>query len=336
MTTETFDDIDTPVDEAMLMGSDSDDNGNDDVDQEALRALAGEEDGEGEGDAEASGGDEAQAGGDAAAVEAAADAAADEAAQKNQRDTHIPRDRFDEVNARRREAEERNRELEARLAALELAGKKEGGDAGRTPEADPTQPKLDIEAKEREYLEATYTGDTDAALAIRREIQAEERRMLEEQRKAIAAEAEARAIERIRNEEQSRAVKAIAKSAVEKYAFLDDNGGNNPAMDEILELRDFYVFRGKSPAEALQDAIDKVAPNYAAAAGAPPAAKPEPKADTRKADAVARNAEDASRQAPAPNAGIGNRVAPPEPTIETQDDWEKLPAAERERLLQGA
>lgn len=292
---DEIDDIDSPADEALLRGQEDDD-------PEALAEIAaeeGEQEAEGEGEAEAESSEEPEAN--------------EEAPAPPKRDALIPRDRFDEVNARRKEAEDRARELEARIAALEASSRQ----PDPTPEP---QPAIDLEAKEREYLEATYVGDTDAAIALRKEIQAEERRLAAEAARAEVAQREA-----------VNSVKSVAAKAVADYPFLNDNNGNNAAMDKILRMRDFYAFEGHSPADALRMAVDEVAPAFA------PAQAPQARAaDPRKAAAVARNAAASAAQPPAQVAGVGNRVAPPSPRVETQADWEKLPAAERERLLQGA
>ncbi len=73
----------------------------------------------------------------------------------------IPKHRFDEVNERRKAAEEENERLKAELAA------------GKKPESE--DEAFDFDEAEKLYIELTLDGDTDAALAKRKEIRAAER-----------------------------------------------------------------------------------------------------------------------------------------------------------------
>jgi len=70
----------------------------------------------------------------------------------------IPKHRFDEVNERRKAAEEENARLKAQL------------EAGKPPE-DQDEP-YDIRANEKEYMDLLLDGDTEGALAKREEIDA--------------------------------------------------------------------------------------------------------------------------------------------------------------------
>ena len=72
----------------------------------------------------------------------------------------IPKHRFDEVNQRRKAAEEENARLKAEL------------EAGKPP-AEKEAP-YDFDAAEKEYIDLTLDGDVDGALAKRKEIRAAE------------------------------------------------------------------------------------------------------------------------------------------------------------------
>jgi hypothetical protein len=193
---------------------------------------------------------------------------------------------------------------------------------------------IDLDAKEREYLDAQYNGDTDRAMELRREIRAEEIRLSEEAaaRKAV----EVTSAQRSKDD-----VDTVAQNAIKAYPFLNENDGDNPAMNEVVEWRDFYRSKGQSAAQALASAVKKIAPLYdkkpPAAAADPDGQKkaaPTPTVeDPRKAAAVARNIADAKAQPPALDAGVGNRSTPPLPDVESQEDWEKLPESERKRLM---
>jgi hypothetical protein len=66
-----------------------------------------------------------------------------------------------------------------------------------------------------------------------------------------------------------------------------------------------------APSKALQLAVDKIAPKFAPAEGAPPTLglpNGKPPVDTRTANAIARGAQASQAQPPVVQAGIGNRA----------------------------
>lgn len=297
-----FDDIDTPADDAALFADAE--SGAD----EGLRAKAGDE------------ADEEQ--GEESCSEVVAEDKPDaevEASAEPQRDAVIPRPRFDEVNAKYKQEKERADELERQLREA-TAGKAEANQ-------EPPPPAFDFDAKEDELETARMDGDMDRVRAIRKEIKDAERVERDRLFQEATARAERQATEVVTQREQQRLLTEAAQIIVTKYPGLNDNDGDNPAMKEILEWRDFNFMKGMSAHEALLKAAERVAPAYFKEGAAPAAV------DKRKQDAVVRNLRDAAAQPAAPEAGIGNRAAPPEPEISTQEDWEKLPAKERERLL---
>lgn len=237
---------------------------------------------------------------------------------KPDREPVIPRARFDELNSKLHAEREENERLRAQLEQSSQA-KPAAGDVAET---------VDIDALEQQYFDAMIDGNKDAAVKIRGQINRE-----------IRAQAEAEATQKVtRNmtaKEQEREFSSVAKQAVADYPFLDDKSeaANQTAIAEVVEWRDFYMAKGDSPAVALQKATAKVAPMYATAQ---PVVKDEKtaavKVDTRKQIALERNLADSTKQAPAVVAGIGNRAVPL-PKVETQTDWEKLSATEREEIL---
>jgi hypothetical protein len=240
--------------------------------------------------------------------------AAEPAADKDQdRSPVIPRARFDEVNAKLHAEREQVEALRAQLAAQQ---------AQQTP---PTGTQVDIAALEDQHYDAMMGGDKETAVSIRAQINAE-----------LEARAESKAAERIAKQiterEAQSALDTVASKAVEQYPFLnvDSAEANSEAIAEVVELRDFYMFKGDPMHVALNKAVAKIGPSYATAPAAVAAA---PLTDTRKAAALARNAADANAQPPAQVAGVGNRAAPPQPKVESQKDWEKLSEDERNSLL---
>lgn len=199
-------------------------------------------------------------------------------------------------------------------------------DAPAAAKKEDAAPAFDFDAKEDEAAEAFFAGDKDRALEIRREINAEIRRQAEEA-------ATRRAADLVRAERTRNDLHSVATQAVAAYPFLNDNNGDNAAMREVLEWREFYESKGEPPAHALAKAVSKVAPQFATRQQQKADQVPEPKKDERKAAAIARNTADGKAQPPAMDAGVGNRAAPPLPEVSSQEDWEKLPESERERLL---
>jgi hypothetical protein len=242
---------------------------------------------------------------------------------KTEREPVIPRARFDELNSKlhleRQETERLRAELEASKNPKPSAAEVE---------------TVDVKALEKEYFDAVIDGDQDKAVAIREKINDQ-----------IYARAEAATTEKVTRQLSERDLQTSLSKAVDStiaaYPFLDSTSpdANQDAIAEVVDWRDFYLSRGDSPAVALQKAAAKVGPTFATAAATITAGsgeKPEVKTDLRKQKAVERNITDATAQAPAPVAGIGNRTTPPAPKIDTQKDWEKLSESEREAILANA
>ena len=150
----------------------------------------------------------------------------------------VPYGRFKEVN-------DKLRELEAMVTELKT---------GRQTEEPATQAEppeeFDIDAAEADYLQAFEEGDTQRALLIRKAINDEIRRQA-----TGATQAE------LNRRTETDRVNEVARQAVEKYPFLDDDG-DPQAVSEVIEWRDFYAAKGDSPSQALAKAIGKVAPLY--------------------------------------------------------------------------
>lgn len=212
----------------------------------------------------------------------------------------IPKARFDEVNERRKSAEQ---ELEA--ARAELAALKSGKQAAptQTTEQTPQEPaaeQFDEDAKEQAYIDAMLDGDTALAKQIRKEINANLRQQ-------AAVEVETRTTQRNAAESLSQ---AAAKASTD-YPYLDTDEGSY-ALGLIVSARDAGIARGLPAHVALADAVAKIAPRFAPAdsAATPSRGLPTPKAavDTRTQQALERGALDSTRQPPPMQAGLGNRT----------------------------
>ena len=140
-------------------------------------------------------------------------------------DPKIPHARFEEVNRKRKAAEDRIKELEAekeaRVAAEEEAAK---------------VPAVDLDEKEKQYMDFVLEGETDKALAVRKEIRAEEQRLARSEATSVASE------KLTVNKEQA-AFDAMAASMVAEYPVLDDA---MPEYDSDLASEVIDLYKGFS------------------------------------------------------------------------------------------
>ena len=297
----------------------------DDLDPEALNAVA----------AGAVEDDTAAKEAAAADTGAAAKASADESALSDS----VPHARFNEVNMRRKAAEQEaerlraeNEALKAGKAAATKPDEKEQDQSGKGAAA----PEIDVDAKEQAYLDAIMDGNTDAAKQIRREIN--QHLMTQASSEALKS-ARAEIKERQQAEELANAGKLLATTAnavVSDYPFLDD-----PAHSEVLDMiearRDALIAKGTPVHEALRQAADFIAPRFAPEGFTPAKSseKPAPKTDLRQAAAVARGAQASIAQPPVPAAGMGNRATGSDAKSVanmSDEDFDRLTAAEKKAL----
>lgn len=242
----------------------------------------------------------------------------------------IPKGRFNEVNEQRKEAERRAEAAERELAALRAAAQQSAAvTAAPSTAATAADPAFDEDAKEEAYAEALMSGDTKAASAIRREINAH-----------VRAEAAAQARQHAQSEYEHRAtanaLQAETDLALKTYPYLDTDEGAE-ALELIVASRNAKMAKGMSAHEALRAAVNVIAPKFAPAAGDPPSkglpAAPA-KTDSRPAAAMARGAADSTAQPPAVQAGIGNRAAAARIDVEalTDEQFSALSIEEKKRL----
>ncbi len=220
----------------------------------------------------------------------------------------IPKARFDEVNGKYRAAEAELAELRAQLEAV------------TKPKEEPPVEIVDLE---KQYMAAVLDGDEDKALEIRSQINGELLKKAEEVAERKVLTEEAKRLERLESAKFGDTVAALVK----EFPVLDTETGDQEVIAEVVEWRDFYISRGDSPSVALDKAARKIAPAYMT----PPAKEDE--SWKRKQAQMQRNADTMRRQPPANDGGVGNRTQPAAGMPESQEDWEKLPEKEREKLL---
>jgi hypothetical protein len=153
----------------------------------------------------------------------------------------IPKSRFDEVNERRKAAEQRLRDLEAKEKA-----------------ADPAQAvNFDFQGKEKLYMEAVLDGDTDKALVLREEIRAAEQALFQAMTEKAGQTARTAAKQDIKLEQ------TIAELTA-KYVEFDPDAENysDDLSREALSLQRTFISEGYDPDKALRKAVNYVAKVY--------------------------------------------------------------------------
>lgn len=229
-------------------------------------------------------------------------------AEEPKGEPRIPKRRFDEINERRKAAE-------AKLAEYE-----------RAHQAKKQAPEFDFEAKEKAYLEAVLDGETDKAMALRREIRAAERAAWEAQ----VAEASSRTREMTKAElELTTTVQELQST----YPVFDAESEtfDEGLTQEALDLFEGFKVRGYAPAAAMRKAVGYVvAANSLETPAAPSASSASSVPQRPSAAQVQRKLEAATQQPPQP-AGT-----PPEPSIDvmrmSEEDFDKLSEAELRKL----
>lgn len=222
----------------------------------------------------------------------------------------VPQARLNEVIAERNAAKERAEAAERELAELKAA---KPGAAPPPPTATPapTPAPFDVKAKERQYAELLADGEFDQAADLRLEINAH-----------IQNTAKAEAKAELQQEAVAATLAEVATQAVKDFPYLDtDDGG--PAMAAIMAERNRLYRTGVPLADALRQAVDKLAPRLApdgfqaparnTDSGSPPGkgstkgAQPQ---DTRTPAARARGAAVSGQQPPPLKGGQGNGGTP--------------------------
>lgn len=137
--------------------------------------------------------------------------------------------------------------------------------------------EYDFDAAELRYMRASNEGEEELALSIRKEIRAEEKKVITFENEVARIGAKKADIEKARNDafEVDRAnYVTLVNDYIKKYPFLGKNG-NKDAIEEVEASTQYQVNNyGKTWTEALRIAVDKVAPRYTMAAPAIPTPTP--------------------------------------------------------------
>jgi hypothetical protein len=164
----------------------------------------------------------------------------------------VPLERLNKEIEKRRNLESVVQNLRTEIDALKGAGSQE-------PQGEQQTDPVGFTREEFEGMqEAMLDGETDKAFELFG-------KMMASQTKAVQAKAEQEVSERVRNElNQDRAMSELqqtAQSLAEKYPELDSAGdeADEGLIEEVVEMRDLYVERGLTPAEALKKSVRLVA-----------------------------------------------------------------------------
>ena len=225
--------------------------------------------------------------------DAAEDADADESSEAEadpdpeQKVKGIPKRRFDEVNERRKAAEEELARRDAEKAAGEQAAEE----------------VYDFDEAETEYMDLLLDGKTQDALAKRKEIRAAEKSDFQKETKEDVQSSQ---IQR----EVSQELDALSREAEKMFPVFDrDHDDFSPAITKkVMVYYHGYMEMGEeNPGDAFVLALADVIDQYGLDGGDDPEPDPdpdpEPKPDGKKKDTAKKT--EAAKQAHKPVAGEG-------------------------------
>lgn len=241
------------------------------------------------------------------ALKAIASAAPDDDAGEDgkQQASSVPMPRFNEVNARRKQAE----------AALEAA------QAELQASRDKVVTSEELDALEEKYTTAMMDGNTKEAVTIRRQIN----HHIGEQ-----------AVLRIKNEQAQRQATQAGSDFVDSFLaenpWLETEEGMR-VQHIVADLVEVRVQRGESFEKAFREVANEILPRYAPAHSGQPAAT-----DPRTANSIRRGAQAAAAQAPSMQGGFGNRAmgtAMYDINTISDEDFMKLSEEDKARMRGG-
>jgi len=152
----------------------------------------------------------------------------------------VPKARLDEVLAKQKA-------LQKQLDEMTAANEK----SAEAPES------YDFDAKEVEYQNMVLDGETEKAVALRREIRKAEREQLEfEMRQEMN--------QTVSQDRQMTALQQAANALEEAYPVFDRNSDafNEEVTNEVVELRDAFIMKGYEAVDALSKAVKYVVKDH--------------------------------------------------------------------------
>lgn len=162
------------------------------------------------------------------------------AEEKSVKKPMVPKARLDEVLAKQKA-------LQKQLDELNAANEK----AEEAPES------YDFDAKEVEYQNMVLDGETEKAVALRREIRKAERDTLEyEMRQEMS--------QTVNQDRQMTALQQAANAMEDAYPVFNHNSDdyNEDITNEVVELRDAFIMKGYEAVDALSKAVKYVVKDH--------------------------------------------------------------------------
>lgn len=229
----------------------------------------------------------------------------------------VPKARLDEVLAKQKA-------LQKRLDEINAANEK----SAEAPEA------YDFDTKEVEYQNMVLDGETDKAVALRREIRKAERAELEfEMRQEMS--------QTVQQDRQMTALQQAATAMEEAYPEFNRNSEsfNEDLTNEVVELRDAFIIKGYEAVDALSKAVNFVVKDNALGTPEPDGSALAAKAKTvdemaKKRAQVSkklRAAEAQPPELPGESSSRGGEKGLDLNTM-TEDEFNALPEATLRRL----
>ena len=236
-------------------------------------------------------------------------------------ENRIPKSRFDEVNNRRKAAEQRVRELEERMQAMR-GEMKDISD-------------FDFEAKEREALELAVDGEFEKATKVRAEIREAERALFMQQ----AAQIKQEAVQATQGEITFKAAVQELEALYPQFNVNDEGNFDGAATEEALQLHRFLLSQGSfaSPGDSLREAVRVTALRYGYAPvtqeEAPPGTAPPVQQPRRKAVSQRAKQQHAQQQPRFPASGSAAADPGPRSILDlTEEEFDALPEAKKREL----
>ena len=254
-------------------------------------------------------------------TEAAEEAEAAEPVAPQEPKRHmVPKSRLDEVLAKQKALEKQLDDLKAQ--------KQEPGEA---PDA------YDFDAKEVEYQNFVLDGETQKAVALRKEIRAAERAQLE-------YEIGSKIGESVSQSQQATALQQAASELENNFPVFDRNSDqyNEGYTQEVIDLRDAFIVKGENPVAALTKAAKFVLREYDLVDMSETAPAPSLSGETApRVDEVAKKRAQVSRKLKAAEAqppempGESSSARGEKPldiSSMTEEEFNALPEATLKRL----
>lgn len=235
--------------------------------------------------------------------------------KKEKSGTHektVPYKRFDEVNKRRRVAEDKLKEME---------------DQAQTREEEDAQIPFDFESKESEYMDAVLEGDKDKGSILRKEIRAAEKEMYEASATKVATEQSSKTKDDIEFNQ-------VALDLQKQYNVLDEESEyfDQEVVDEILAFTNGYLTGGQyTRIGALRKAVTQAGKIYDLQGGTTEETKePVKKVRSKKLDPDKK--KDIETKQPPKDDSVDEDLNPGPMEDLTEEDFASLPESAKRRL----